>query len=414
MFKKIFLGAIVIMAIFTLLSADWYLQHSGVRTLYSITFPPGDVINGFACGTNSFGLRTTNGGATWDTMEMQAAGDYQDINFPVDNMVGFAACDFGYVAKTTDAGNLWQVHNANTSEQIYAVHFPTDYVLGYAVGARGVARSSYDGGMWWNTMTTPLPYHLYDVYFMNQEFGLAVGDHGTILISYGIDWISTNSTVTDPLYSVYILADGSAAWVVGANSTCLKSTDLGTTWERVTLPLSGPTRLNCIVFPNASTGYICGDGGIILKTTNGGNSWDTTRVPGGENLYEIVFPAGDSIGWVCGSNEAIYSTLPVGIKEVKPISSDKAKTFSANPNPFRTKTVIQVPSSATSNPLSVIHIYDCSGKLIKTLITRLSTHSTLVWDGRDEKNQKVTPGVYLLELKNNKGTALRTKLTIIN
>lgn len=391
--NKILLGSIAIFILFAVVSADWYLQRTGMRTLYSINFPPNDVINGYACGVSYFGLKTTNSGNTWDTMAMQTTGDYRDINFPVDARTGFAVSDFGYVARTEDSGRTWLVTNIGSTDQLYAVHFPSDNQIGYVVGANGVACYSVDGGMNWIRMSTPFPFDLYDVHFLNPEFGLAVGANGKILVSYGIDWTAQNSGTTDALFGVDILPDGSAAWVVGANSTCLKSTDLGTTWERLTnLPLPTATRLNSVFFLNANNGYICGQGGIILSTTNGGSSWDTTRVSGGEDLYKIVFPARDSIGWVCGAREAIYSTLPVGIQEVTP--KTKPIIVTAQPNPFRHGTVIKFANPTKSN--ATVKIYNSAGTLIRTLT--LNANGTTSWDGRDAKHQKVQAGIYLLEI----------------
>lgn len=393
MLNKILLVGTAIFAFFTVVSADWYLQRTGVRTLYSIDFPPNDVINGYACGVSYLGLKTTNSGATWDTMALQTTGDYRDIDFPVDARTGYAVSDFGYAARTEDSGRTWLVTNIGSTDLLYGIHFPADNQLGFLVGANGVACYTIDGGMNWLDMPTPFPFDLYDVHFLNPEFGLAVGANGKILVSYGIDWTAQNSGTTEALYGVDILPDGSAAWVVGANSTCLKSINLGTTWERLTnLPLPGPTRLNSVFFLDANKGYICGQGGIILSTTNGGSSWDTTRVAGGEDLYKIVFPARDSIGWVCGAREAIYSTLPVGIQEATP--KTKPIIVTAQPNPFCHSTAIKFANPTKSNVS--VRIYNSAGSLVRTLT--LNKNGIASWDGRDAKYQKVQAGIYLLEI----------------
>jgi photosystem II stability/assembly factor-like uncharacterized protein len=403
--NKILLVSISVLVIFTVLSADWYLQHSGVRMLYGIDFPPNDITNGYTCGVSYLGLKTTNSGSTWDTMAMQTTGDYQDINFPVNAQIGYAVSDFGYVAKTEDSGHTWLVVNIGSTNRLYGVHFPTDNQLGFVVGANGVACYTVDGGMNWINMTTPFPFDLYDVHFMNPEFGLAVGANGKILVSYGIDWTAQNSGTTEALFGVDIVPDGSVAWVVGANNTCLKSTDLGTTWERLTnLPLPAQTRLNSVFFLDANTGYICGSGGIILKTTNGGSNWDTTRVAGGEDLYKIVFPARDSIGWVCGAREAIYSTIPVGIQEIN--SKTNPIALIAHPNPFRQSTVIKCTNPTKSTAL--LKIYNSAGSLVRTLT--VNKNGIAHWDGSDTKNQKVRAGIYLLEIIEQGNVTHRLKL----
>ncbi|MEO0093995.1 MAG: FlgD immunoglobulin-like domain containing protein [candidate division WOR-3 bacterium] len=64
---------------------------------------------------------------------------------------------------------------------------------------------------------------------------------------------------------------------------------------------------------------------------------------------------------------------------------------------------------------SDIRIYDLSGKLVKTLSTSpqsLVNGHSLIWDGRDEANHRVAPGIYFLEYKTNSETQ-RLKLAVL-
>ena len=104
-----------------------------------------------------------------------------------------------------------------------------------------------------------------------------------------------------------------------------------------------------------------------------------------------------------------YEGYPIGVEE-KPQVLTSSLRLNAHPNPFRGKTVISYrlsvigenPEPITDYLLPItISIYDLSGRLISTLpITDyLSPITEVVWDGRDNKGNKVKSGVYFCRLE---------------
>jgi len=84
----------------------------------------------------------------------------------------------------------------------------------------------------------------------------------------------------------------------------------------------------------------------------------------------------------------------VGIRD-----DELGKGFSVTgyPNPFTDRLTISITTvKQKENP--VIEIYNTNSQLIQTLIGRhtSSNHYSLVWDGTNQKNEKVTPGMYIL------------------
>jgi len=85
-------------------------------------------------------------------------------------------------------------------------------------------------------------------------------------------------------------------------------------------------------------------------------------------------------------------------------SSPVPKTFGVSqnyPNPFNPSTTIQfdVPEGHPSVPVS-LSIYDLRGRLVKILVDapRGSGSYEVHWDGRDNKGQRVSSGVYMYRI----------------
>jgi len=75
------------------------------------------------------------------------------------------------------------------------------------------------------------------------------------------------------------------------------------------------------------------------------------------------------------------------------------KLYSAKPNPFRTQTTIRYSLSAEAK-VSLL-VYDITGRLITTLVNGNINPGiyNINWNGRNERNQQVSTGVYFYQLK---------------
>lgn len=403
MSNKILFASLFLLLTINFTQAIWDQQHLGTNLLYDIDFPTRNVTNGFACGANSWFLKTTDGGDSWEQVtRIEPSGNFNAIHFPIDDRTGYIACDSGNIQKTED-GDRWEKINTGSNDNLYGIHFPESNNQGYVVGAAGAIKRTDDMGVHWEEHPYP-PYNFYGVHFVSRDEGWVVGDSGVILhtLDGGYNWEMQNSNVSTSLFGVYFLSPTNG-WVVGTTKTFLKTDDGGASWLPVDIPLPSNIDLYSVIFPeNQTTGYVCGTLGRIAKTIDGGGSWETYNLI--FSFYSIEFPLDDQVGWVCGSNEAIYKTSDGGaIEETHRTRQTDEKILSCTPNPSRTKTVIKFshPEKGT------LKIYDCSGKLVKIL-------GTLTWDGRNELNQPVAPGVYLLEYKTNGNAPEHLKLTILD
>lgn len=411
MHSKILLVGLVLVSFISISQATWLQQHSGSRILYDIDFPPYDVTNGFACGANSTLLKTTDGGDEWvRVLSVIASGSYNALSFPGDPMVGYIACDSSNVLITTTGGDMWSVVNVRGPGNLNAIHFLNND-KGFVAGNKGYVGRTVDAGAAWANISLSDSTNLYGVFFFSPEKGFVVGDSGSIFYTTdgGTNWTDIPSNVTTRLNDVYFLGE-SNGWIAGAGRTLLQTQDGGINWTPLTVSLPTNIDLFSVIFPvDAQTGFACGSEGRIAKTTDGGSSWETsTNLT--SNLFSIEFPMDAMTGWVCGAGEVIYQTTNGGwIEEDKAKPVNGTRTLNCQPNPFLNHTAIKfsTPEFSKGN----LTIYDCAGNFVRTIV--MNSNGVANWDGKNEMNQRVTPGVYLLEYVTANGVTEHLKLTVL-
>jgi hypothetical protein len=86
----------------------------------------------------------------------------------------------GRILKTTDAGATWDTISCGTPYNLISVFF-ADQNTGYAVGISGTILKTTDAGATWTAQSSGTTNILHAVYFTSANTGWAVGDSGTIL-----------------------------------------------------------------------------------------------------------------------------------------------------------------------------------------------------------------------------------------
>jgi len=190
---------------------------------------------------------------------------------------------------------------------------------------------------------------LQDIYFRDDQNGIAVGNGGLILVTTdsGLTWEkmendrppSSNGDgqraggpqrrpgrgTPPPLYNIYFV-DNQIGFITGARGTILKTTDSGETWERKRAISEAPGRngnprplrsnLMGIQMINATTGFIAGTENTILKTTDGGETWigrsERARVGETRNNLENICFVSPTTGWIIGSFGTLLYTQDSG------------------------------------------------------------------------------------------------------
>ena len=99
-----------------------------------------------------------------------------------------------------------------------------------------------------------------------------------------------------------------SVWTLCARDRVYSTSDLGKTWQFVTLP---PEILyRGLFFLDARRAFIVGDGGTLLASEDGGKTWAPRKIPSTDNLTDITF-VGES-GWIVGHSGLVLHTADGG------------------------------------------------------------------------------------------------------
>jgi len=370
--------------------------------------------------------------------------------------------DNGRVFQTTNAGLSWNVHPSNITNTLRGNDI-YDANISFAVGDNGVIIRTTDGGNNWLNLPSPVAQNLNDIYAIHQwQSEVACGDHGKIIISNnnGDSWSETASGDTNSLRQI-IFIDSNIGFIVGSNSTLLKTTDRGNTWNHLYLGFgtfqftsiaarsesiitlvgangmimntcdggnswytpNGPVYqvgLNSIVYFEPSFGIITGDQGVILRTTDGGSNWDPVQVtsssPAALNLKSVSFsPVNMAIvgmfGIIVGDSGVTYCSTDFGAtwydfsttasaREHVIVKQTNVSVNQNFPNPFNPSTVISynLPYTASVS----LKVYDMLGKEVKTLVNseQVSGEYNYRFDGSG-----LSSGIYFYVLRASGGSS---------
>ena len=192
---------------------------------------------------------------------------------------------------------------------------------------------------------------LQDVYFMDNQNGMVVGDSGLMLKTSdgGKTWEKVEIDMRPPgagqspgaggggpppgfgrggpapLYNIYFI-DENVGYITGGRGIILKTEDGGKTWARKMARSDTPGRggrrggiranLMGIQMISETTGFIAGSENTILKTTDGGETWvgssERARVGETRNNLENIWFVSPTTGWVIGSFGTLLHTADGG------------------------------------------------------------------------------------------------------
>jgi len=137
---------------------------------------------------------------------------------------------------------------------------------------------------------------------------------------------------------------------------------------------------------------------------------DITNWPGGSFTVDLDVSFEDDCG---GSHNQIVSVdmLPTTPTPVTPQPHYVNRLDVNIPNPFNPSTTIQYELKVVGP--AAVRVYDVSGRLVRTLVDGVQSagaHETR-WDGRDERGQIVSSGVYFYRLE--AGTFTQTRKMVL-
>jgi photosystem II stability/assembly factor-like uncharacterized protein len=225
-----------------------------------------------------------------------------------------------------------------TSNQMVALYF-VDENTGWSVGEHGTILKTTDGGESWRLIQIPWMTYLLDIFFVNDSIGYSVGQDGLIIKSLdgGESWVQLENQYINNLNRI-IFKDENTGWAIGEKGLILFTNDGGENWVQQLSNVGED--LFGICFIGESDICIAGDNFTILKSTIDTDSWQLINFEPGPfdqnstyDFYDIYF-LNDFHGWICGkkrqSSGTILYTLNGGnLWEEKDIKFTQYQDYSA-------------------------------------------------------------------------------------
>lgn len=283
---------------------------------------PGDRVGriGFAVGSQTTILKTTDGGNTWRrALKRDPKGpDFVGVVFTATNEVWAVSKEL--LLHSSDCGATWQPaaklpgmfyyygpYTASTNAY-YQMQPPT-------CGAK-VGRTA-DGGRSWTSLPANLPHNDYKaVCFTDDQHGWVVGDRGRLALTMdgGQNWQEQKIADAPYLEQVWFV-NSQTGWIRPGyehGGGILATRDGGQTWRRLPAGLDPLWNILDLQFLDENTGFllirVAHDQCQVLRSLDGGVTWKLLgkhRTP----LTALCFVESDR-GWVVGAKGCIFHYAP--------------------------------------------------------------------------------------------------------
>lgn len=261
-------------------------------------------------------LKTIDTGTTWKKQQPASLRSTPKSLYFIDQDTGFIAGSSSLFMKTEDSGVTWEEINLyadgvlTQNVNLNAIHGQGDFL--WVVGNNGVIAVYDITTETWTLQTSGVSTNLNDVYFVNEDYGWAVGDAGTVIETEdgGTTWVDKTSVsgTTENLYGVHFTST-TRGYACGENGIIIRTNTDGDSWT--TRESDTVSSLRSISFINANVGFAVGYSGIITKTINGGITWNSSSIGGYANLYSIQMLSSSNI-WVSGDDTYIKNSTNSG------------------------------------------------------------------------------------------------------
>ena len=137
---------------------------------------------------------------------------------------------------------------------------------------------------------------------------IAVGERGHILLTEnnGKNWIQKKSPTRRTLNSV-CLVDQKTIWIVGHQSTVLRSQDGGENWTKIQVLDDPETSFLDVLFVDSSRGFIVGSYGKYFSTIDGGETWVENEQEDDPHFYQIASQP-NGVLWMVGEFGTVWKS----------------------------------------------------------------------------------------------------------
>lgn len=224
----------------------------------------------WAVGSSGTLIRTSDGGSSWERVELETGMTLRGVSI-VDDANVYVAGDAGGFYVTHDGGGTWEVLAAPA----------VDFTAVATDEAGSVALLTAMNGTIWRyhqgdsvEAVHEMPgavLHAISVTADGQE-AVAVGDLGLWLLSIdgGSSWSANDVGTARDLHAVQLAHEGGIAVAVGEAGVVVRSGPMGLD---VTETLDPALSLQAVHLSASGHGIAVGDAGVVLLTTDLGDQW---------------------------------------------------------------------------------------------------------------------------------------------
>ena len=244
--------------------------------LHSVDFA--DNQTGWAVGEGMSGngglvYKTTDGGQNW-FQQTEPSGQRVygvDAISPQIVMIVGGGTYFTIARRSTDGGQTWQFMDVPLNDSMFLDIFFLDSNTGWVVGLNGGIAKTTDGGVTWARQTAPTSWGLVRIHFSDAQNGWAGGYYGVLFhtTNGGQTWIQQNPQLPDFTHVLGVAAiSPQVAWISGygggaqSRPYVKQTTDGGATWVNLT-PSVGPyDGFASALFEDEENGWAAGAAGL--------------------------------------------------------------------------------------------------------------------------------------------------------
>ena len=371
--------------------AGWQMRRieaGAGRVLRHVVFPSPTM--GWIAGDHLW--RTTNGGATWDTV---AIGHASVMNVATcgERFICVAAWSRPQV-RSTDDGRTWRTCGNVGSNNVYAASFTTP-ASGWVATKQGSGATgghvyaTADSGRTWTRQTqSGLPSALVDVAAHPAGTVIAVGTFAGIARSTDAGQKWQFSTIPGQTFAGVDLVDDCVGWLAG-NGALFRTLDGGATWQEIPTPLDFPWQ--DVVAADSLAAWAVGRDAIIA-TADGGRTWHVHRLGAGHFLQSIAVTP-DRLHAVGYGGEIWTYEQPVAILSAP---AEAREYVAAWPNPVNG--AANVAWHFARAGAGEVAVYDAAGQVVWRweLSPAAAMAGRTTWDGCDGHGRAVGSGTYLV------------------
>ena len=335
-----------------------------------------------AAGYDGVVYKTFDRGLTWQSIGYpNLSGDLLASD------VKFITHDLGYVTgsrpgipnslfKTTDGGATWTTLSLNAGQ---AVDF-VDVNHGWMINVGGLGYRTTDGGVNWTQMLLPnqgFSPNLTRMDFINQNVGWVVGWYGYAAhtTNAGITWqLQTIATQADVILGLHVLSE-SEVYAVGAPSggspSLYHTTDAGATWTKT--PLANDYSLSAVFATPTGNIWTSGFDGAVLHKPGTASSFQllsavsrkTHRTAG---TFDVNLPLTGTAGLECRDGRSSYSLVFNFTTNVVSGSASVTSGTATAGTPTFSGTTMTVPLSGVTDvqtiTVTLSGVTDVSGQVL--------------------------------------------------